>query len=252
VYNIKLIIAYDGYDFLGWQETAMGPSIEGSLRAILEQILQEKIVLQAASRTDAGVHAEGQIVQFFTKKENIHLSRLKHSLNRQLPPTIRILHLEKMELSFHPTLDARGKEYHYQVFNGEILPPKLRSYAWHIFEKLDIEKMQQALPFFLGSHDFSSFCNQRRGIENIDKTTEIFHISIQPFSTGIIQIIIAGNKFLFKMVRNIVGTLVFVGKGKISPHDIDFLIKKKERASAGMTAPAHGLTLMHVFYKNPL
>jgi tRNA pseudouridine38-40 synthase len=250
--NIKIVLGYDGTDFLGWQETECGLCIEGTLKKVLQQILQEDCLLQVASRTDRGVHASGQVAHFITSKSPINLNLLKKSLNALLPPTIRIHSLQKMELSFHPTLDAMGKEYHYHIFTGEILPPLLRHHYWHIYPSLDVEKMQKGAKYLCGKHDFSSFCNTRKDIESTEKNTEIYAIRIDPLTVDKIRIVITGKRFLYKMVRNIVGTLVNIGQNVMDPEVIPLILEMKNRACAGVTAPACGLILADVFYPEEL
>lgn len=249
LHNIKLVISYDGTDFFGWQKTSSGSSVESILTCALEQILQEKIQLQAASRTDRGVHANGQVVNFFSSKD-FDMQTLHRGLNAVLPPTIRVKLIEEMDLSFHPTLDAIGKEYHYNICSGPIQGPYQRLYSWHVYEPLNLKKIEEAIPFFLGEKDFSFLCNVRKNIENAAKVTEIFNISTVVSDNGL-RFIISGKRFLYKMVRNIVGTLVTVGKGKMEPQDISLLFEKKDRKLAPLTAPAHGLFLIKIIYPEP-
>ncbi len=245
--NVKLVVAYDGTLFYGWQETHEGPSIEGTLRNILEQILQEKITLQAASRTDRGVHAVGQVANFFTTKP-VPLADLKKSLNALLPPEIRVVEAEEVPLSFHPTLDSIGKEYCYRLDYGEIQLPERRFFSWHFPYPLDIERMKEGARHFFGVHDFSSFCNMRKNLNYPDMRREICRLEIVEVADGELMIEVAGNHFLYKMVRNIVGTLAYVGQGKIGPEEIAVILSAKSRPLAGMTAPALGLTLTKIFY----
>lgn len=246
--NIKMILAYDGTDFLGWQEGGDGPTIEGTLRPILEMIYQEKFTLQAASRTDRGVHAEGQVVNFFPSKEK-DLDRLKISLNQLLPNTIQVKSLSIVEEAFHPTLDVLGKEYHYHLSLGSAQSPFRRHYSWHHPLPLDLPLMEEAAKHFIGTHDFSSFCNASdQKPENAVRTLE----SITLHQEGeTLRIAVKGNHFLYKMVRNIVGTLVYVGNGRLSLEDVKGLLDQKDRTFAGVTAPAHGLILKRVFYPQP-
>lgn len=237
--NIRSLIAYNGTHYFGWQKTRMGPSIEETLELCLQQILQHPVELQAASRTDRGVHAEGQVVNFFTDKPKVDLKKLHLSLAKMLPKDISPLALEEVETSFHPTLDSKGKEYQYQICNLPIQLPFLKDYSWHIPTPLDLPSMLIAKEFLLGTHDFSAFTNERT-----DDTIRTIHsIEIEP---GLFKI--KGDKFLYKMVRNIVGTLVYVGLGKIPPTEIPTILSSRNRALAGMTAPAHGLCLKQVFY----
>ncbi len=246
--NIRIMIAYDGTGYLGWQKTKMGPSIEEALQNVLEQILQEPISLQAASRTDAGVHAQGQVVNFFTTKAISDSVKFQISLNSLLPKNIAILHVENAETSFHPTLDCTGKEYHYAICTGSAQMPHQRLYSWHYPYELDINAMRQAASFLIGKQDFSAFCNEKKN-ECYDSTIrEIKEIMIEESSDKRILIKTFGSSFLYKMVRNIVGTLAYVGRGKIGAMDISEILAKCDRTQAGMTAPAHGLTLFRVYY----
>lgn len=241
--NIALKVVYDGTPFFGWQKNRAGPSIEETLQKVLEQILQERVTLQAASRTDRGVHAEGQWVNFCTEKAPPSLQ----SLNALLPPTIRIASIHRMPLTFHPTLDAQKKEYHYRLCNGFVQLPQDRFFSWHLPHVLDIEKMQAASHYFIGEHDFSSFCNYQSHQTYKDKKRTIEKIELLSFQEHILFVII-GNLFLYKMVRNIVGTLVYVGRKKIAPEQIPQILTLHSRSAAGITAPAHGLTLKKIYY----
>lgn len=236
--NIRLLLAYEGSRYLGWQKTAMGPSIEETVEKALSQVLQHEVKLQAASRTDGGVHAEGQVINFFTPK----MISLKN-LNSLLPSDISILAMEEAAVAFHPTLDARGKEYFYSICLGETQLPFHRNFSWHFTLPLDLEKMKKAAKDLVGEHDFSAFTNQRQA-----NNVRILHsITFDP-SPNRLKIRVAGNNFLYKMVRNIVGTLLYVGCGKIESDSMTDILKSQDRSRAGVTAPAHGLVLKKVFY----
>lgn len=246
--NIQLLIAYDGTNFLGWQKTPMGPTIEEVLENVLSKILQEKIHLQAASRTDTNVHAEGQSVNFFTHKDPLSLPKLLLGINALLPPSIAALHIEEKPLAFHPTLDSQGKEYQYFVCNTPFQQPKHRFFSWHVKSFLQIDSMKEASKHLIGTHDFSAFCNQRSLLDK-DPTCTLYSIKIDLLESGRLRFSIIGNRFLYKMMRNLVGTLIYVGLGKITPQEIKDIILQKKRTLAGVTAPAHGLHLIEVFYK---
>jgi tRNA pseudouridine38-40 synthase len=246
--NIQLILAYDATHFLGWQKTPLGQTIEETLENVLSQILQEKIHLQAASRTDAHVHAEGQSVNFFTHKDSISLPKLLQGINALLPPSIVVLHIEEKPLSFHPTLDNFGKEYQYFVCNSPYQLPKHRLFSWHVKPSLDLDAMKKAAGYLLGTHDFSAFCNDRPLLDK-DPTCTLYSIEITPFEENRFKFSIVGNRFLYRMMRNLVGTLVYVGQGKIPFEQIKEILSRKKRILAGVTAPAHGLHLTRVFYK---
>jgi tRNA pseudouridine38-40 synthase len=240
--NIKLILAYEGTHYLGWQKTAMGPSIEEELEKVLAKILRHPVALQAASRTDAGVHAEGQVVNFFTAGE-IALEKLQKSLNSLLPSDISVLKMEEASESFHPTLETQGKEYHYSVCLGSTQLPFHRNFSWHFSYPLHIKEMRKAAALLKGRHDFSAFTNEKQE----DNVREIYDIVIES-SEERLKIRVAGNNFLYKMVRNLVGTLLYVGCGKLSAEEIPAILESKDRTRAGITAPAHGLLLKEVYY----
>ncbi len=247
--NIKAILSYDGTGYLGWQKTRMGPSIEEQLQTALETITRQPIVLQAASRTDAGVHAEGQVINFFLENDEIDLSKLLISLNQLLPHDIAIVELEEASSDFHPTLDAKGKEYHYTVSYGQVQFPRHRFYSWHTPYCLDLKSMKEAARFFIGEQDFSSFCNVKKNDRETNFVRTIHGVDIVELPEKQLRIIIRGNRFLYKMARNIAGTLVAVGRGKILPPSaISGIFAQKDRTLAGPSAPAHGLSLFRVFY----
>lgn len=245
--NIRLGLAYEGTHYLGWQKTMMGPSIEETLERTLKQILQHPIALQAASRTDAGVHAEGQVVNFFTPKE-ISLDKLQYSLNCLLPPDIAITSIVQAEDNFHPTLDSKGKEYHYHLCYGRVQLPHRRHVAWHYPTSLNIQAMQEAVPLLLGQRDFSAFCNVKKNSTYAHYTRYLEAISLDICENESLRFRIEGNNFLYKMVRNLVGTLVYVGCGKIPLETLPEIVKGGDRTRAGMTAPALGLCLYRVNY----
>ncbi len=223
--NIKLTLLYKGTAFLGWQKTRAGPSIEHHLEHALQTLLGEKVILQAASRTDAGVHAQGQIVNF-------HSSYIPNqiALNKLLPEEIRVKKMTHTADSFHPTIDATGKEYHYLITNHSFQLPFDRDYAWHFPYSLNLELMKEASKKLIGTHDFSLFCNW--SLSNPENKTRVLtQIIIHSTQYGF-RFEIKGHSFLYKMVRNLVGHLAYIGAGKLNR----------------MTAPAHGLTLKRVYY----
>ena len=246
MHNIKLIIAYHGASFSGWQKTKMGQSIEETLEKSLQQILQHAVKLQAASRTDAGVHAEGQVVNF-TTSASLCLKSLKCSLNRMLQNKIAVVSAEEMPSDFHPTLSCLKKEYGYQICHGFLQLPFFRQTSWHFPYFLDVERMKQAAQHLIGAHDFSTFCNQR-SLWDRDPVCQIENIEILPQSENPLRICMTGDHFLFRMARNIAGSLAYVGCGKLKAEQIPMILAGKDRTLAGVTAPAHGLILKRVFY----
>lgn len=248
--NIKLLISYDGSHYLGWQKTKAGRSIEEALEIALFQLLQEKVSLQAASRTDAGVHAHGQVVNFKLSREEIDLKKLLRGLNGILDEDISVLSIEEVEDAFHPTLNNQGKEYHYFICNSSYQSPFCREYSWHFPYPMDLELMQAAAKFFEGYKDFSAFCNERAHFTR-DPFCRIDKIEILPLEGQRYCISIQGTRFLYKMVRNIVGTLAYIASGKIPLSALERILESGQRAQAGITAPAHGLVLKQVFYPAP-
>jgi len=246
--NIKLILAYLGTSFVGWQKTPLGPTIEEALENVLQQILQHPVKLQAASRTDAGVHAQGQVVNFTTTKP-ICVGVLQHSLNGMLPKEISVLKAKEMPEEFHPTLSCIKKTYAYRICYGPWQLPFHRHTSWHFPYPLSLEQMRKAAAHLIGTHDFSTFCNDR-ALWDRDPVCHIESIAVVEEMSERIRIEITGDHFLYKMARNIAGTLAYVGCGKIDPDQIPAILANQDRTLAGMTAPAHGLTLKQVYYSD--
>lgn len=241
--NIKLVLSYDGSAYLGWQKTEHGPSVEETLEKALHKILGNSPRLQAASRTDKGVHANNQIVNFFTGKE-LDFSTFQYGVNALLPDDIRILDAACMPDNFHPTTDALRKTYLYQIYYSPILSPHMRFSTWHIPYQLNIDAMQREKDKLLGKRDFVAFCNN--SLSKPENTVRnLFTIDIKQVD-DLLCFEICGDHFLYKMVRNIVGTLVDVGRGKIE--QIDSVLEGKDRTKAGITAPAQGLFLQDIEY----
>ena len=244
--NIKLVIAYSGAAYAGWQKTKHARTIEATLEQVLTTILQHEVKLQAASRTDAGVHAEGQVVNFFLQGPR-DLNRLQFSLNCLLPKDIAVISVEEMPLDFHPTLRAQKKEYWYHICNSSAQLPFERSTSWHFPYPLDINAMAQASHHLLGKHDFSAFCNERT-LWDRSPICHLENMEITPLPHQRLRIAMTADHFLFRMARNLAGTLAYVGCGKLAADAIPAILAAKDRTQAGITPPAHGLTLKRVFY----
>ena len=246
--NIRLIIAYDGGPYFGWQKTSTGPSIQQELESALLLILGKSHSVEAASRTDRGVHAQGQSVHFLTD-ETADLRRLKLGLNAVLPREISVQAIEERPLDFHPTLDASGKEYHYFLCNGAVQSPIHRRYSWHLHQKLDPVAMERAAEQLLGKKDFAALSNERTD----DAVRTLEKLCIVPMEEPMrYRLEIRGDNFLYKMARNIAGTLVAAGQGKLNPLDLPTILTSRDRKKAPVTAPAHGLFLWEVFYPKEL
>lgn len=246
--NIVLKVAYDGSSYLGWQKTKMGQSIEETLSQALSQILNEEIFLQAASRTDAGVHAAGQIVNFFTVKPIASPPDFKIQVTCLLPEDITVTECSIAPDDFHPSLDASWKEYIYELCYGDVQLPFTRNYSWHFPYPLHLAEMQAAARLLLGTHNFRSFCNVRKPEGYSCYERSLYQLNIIDLGSNRLRFEIRGNHFLYKMVRNLVGTLVYVGCGKMKKEQIPGLLAGKQRNLAGVTAPACGLTLHRIHY----
>ena len=241
-----LLLSYDGSNYLGWQKTKEGPSIEGTVQAALERILQQPIYLEAASRTDAGVHALGQVITFKALFDKKSVDQILLSMNQLLPADIRALSLTLTVLDFHPTLNSVQKEYEYKVNTSPILCPFKRATYWHFPQKLDLNLMRSAATQLIGEKDFRGFTNTKKGPhQNTIRT--LFSLEIDEVGSDVI-FNIRGNHFLYKMVRNLVGTLLYIGSSKLPLDVIEQLLENKKRCQGGMTAPASGLTLKKIFY----
>jgi len=244
--NISLIIAYDGGHYHGWQRQKKGRTVQGVIEDNLQIILGQPVKLLASGRTDAGVHAFGQVANFKTKAE-ISVNSLKRGLNSLLPDDILIKQVEYVSHEFHARYSARSKIYEYRILNRD--EPDLfgRHYVWHIYRPLNLEMMSKGLSFLAGRHDFSSF--KSTGSNNTDPVRTIIRADLLgPFEDGVIKVIIEADGFLRHMVRNIVGTLVDVGREKIDLEKFEEVFKLRDRRLAGIKAPPQGLFLVKVKY----
>ena len=244
--RIKLVTAYDGTNYHGSQIQNNGETIEGVLKTELSSLLKEDINLIGASRTDAGVHARGNVYVFDTESR-IPPEKFTYALNARLPEDIRIQDSCEVPLDFHPRHQDTVKTYEYRVLNRKLPLPEYRLYAHFTYENLNLEKMNEACKYFLGEHDFASFCAAGSQVESTVR--EIYDLKVQK-EGELLTISVTGNGFLYNMVRIIAGTLLKVGGGQILPEDIPEIIRGKDRSLAGPTAPAKGLTLVKICYPN--
>lgn len=242
--NIKLIIEYDGTNYVGWQVQPNGIAVQQVLEETLAKMLGETVKITSSGRTDAGVHALAMVAVFRTKK-SLPLSAFSDGLNCLLPPDIAIKNACEMPLSFNPRADATGKHYRYTIYNNSRRSPLARLSCWHLREALQVDLMQQAASHFVGEHDFAAF----RASNCAAKTTvrRLFQVSVAKEGDSVI-IDVHGSGFLKNMVRVIAGTLVAVGQGKLAPDAVPGLIAAGQRSAAGITAPSQGLCLIEVFY----
>ena len=247
--NLKLTLAYDGSAFHGWAVQPDVPSVQGTLIETVSRITQEKVRVYGAGRTDAGVHALGQVAHFKTRS-TIPAENFLCALNTLLPPQIRVLKVEEMQPSFHARWHTVGKIYRYRILRASICPPFLWNYVYHYPYPLEEDVMIKAAPYFEGEHDFSSFCRweEEEGKEE-NRVREIFSSTLTR-DAGRDELVytVHGRSFLRYMVRKIVGTLLAVGKGRIAPEDIPGIFEAKDRSLAGATAPPEGLYMAEVQY----
>jgi tRNA pseudouridine38-40 synthase len=250
----KLTIAYDGTDFHGWQIQKNKPTVQGEIVSVLRRLTQEDTQLLGAGRTDAGVHALGQVGSFRTQSA---LSALEfhRAMNALLPPTIRIVAVEEMGPDFSARWSAKGKIYRYRIYRGKVVPPMLWRYVLHYPFPLDEDAMRDAAGRFVGMHDFTSFAAST-GSEDDDKERnmqrEIFSTELRRTEDGEeLWFTVHGRSFLRYMVRKMVGTLLEVGRGKFAPAEIDRLYELKDRSKSGPTVPPKGLFMVMVEHDGP-
>jgi tRNA pseudouridine38-40 synthase len=244
VTNFKAVIQYDGTNYSGWQIQPNNVTIQGTIQQILHKITEEKITIHASGRTDAGVHALGQVASFKIEKV-MKASSLQSALNSLLPQDIRIIHLSEAPDEFNAQYNANSKEYQYQIFSGKVLSPFLYRYFYHLSIELDIAEMKKAAKKFIGEHDFSAFKSAESTCKNYIR--KVFQSDIVS-NKDIIYYIVVANGFMHYMVRTMVGTLIEVGRGKIPAEQIEEIITSKNRAKAGATAPPQGLFLIKANY----
>jgi tRNA pseudouridine38-40 synthase len=244
----KLTISYDGTNYSGWQIQPNAPSIQQHLQESLTSLFHsEKIAVIGAGRTDAGVHALNQIAHFKIEHE-WPTHRLLLALNGLLPRDIRVKKVELVPLSFHSQYSAIRKEYHYYLYLERVLDPFQRLYCWHIFNRLNVDLLPEAAKLFVGTHDFTSFANEpHAGSVAKNPVRTIYRLDICPIEGGL-RLEFEGNGFLYKMVRNIVGTLVDVASGRLTNDDVVSILKSKDRRQASRAAPPQGLFLVKVDY----
>ena len=245
--TFKLTIAYDGADYVGWQRQAAGVSVQAVLEAACAELAGAEVTVRGAGRTDAGVHARGQVASV-TLDRAIDGRAALRALNWRLPSSIRILEAVEVPADFDPRFDARYKAYRYRIWNDVVLSPFERAYAWHVREpELDVGRMDEAARLIEGTHDFVAF--QGTGATTLGTTRTIFSSRIQRDSgSKLIVYDVTGDGFLRYMVRNVVGSLVEIGRGQNAPGWISTVLESRDRRQGGPTAPPHGLFLMEVGY----
>lgn len=243
--RVMLVVAYDGTDYCGWQVQNNGETIEGVLNRELSELFGENITVIGASRTDSGVHALGNVAVFDTNTR-MPAEKISYALNGRLPDSIRIQKSLQVADDFHPRKCACTKIYEYRILNREFELPAFRLNTYFFRRKLDVERMRAACPYFLGEHDFKSFCSIHTQAETTVRT--IYSLDVEQ-QGELITIRVTGSGFLYNMVRIIAGTLIQVGIGAYEPEDMKAMIEACDRQAAGPTAPAKGLTLVGMIYE---
>lgn len=240
--RIGLVVAYDGTNYSGWQVQPNGITIQGELNRHLSELLGEEIETMGASRTDAGVHAMGNVAVFDTNTR-IPGEKISYALNQRLPEDIRIQLSEEVEPDFHPRYCNSEKTYEYRILNRRFPVPTERLYSYFYHYKLDVEKMRAATGFLIGRHDFASFCGAKAQVKSTVRTITAIEVEKEG---DMIIIRVSGEGFLYNMVRIIAGTLIQVGNGTYPPEYVAEILDAADREMAGPTAPACGLTLMGI------
>lgn len=244
--NLRLTLQYDGTAYAGWQIQPRQPTIQGALTEVLSRIEGRPVQLHGAGRTDAGVHALGQVANYMSAK-TITCDQLKRALNASIARDIRVIDVEEVEEGFHARFSAKQKTYRYVVALGETVSPFEYRYVYHYPYSLDIDALRLAASAMIGRHDFAAFATAT-DIESTTRTVTAIEIFYQPDR---LVIEVTGEGFLRYMVRTMVGTLLWVGRGRLAPDGVSEILASRNRSLAGETAPASGLTLVRIDYENP-
>lgn len=246
--QLRITVEYDGTELNGWQRQSSAPTVQAHLERAIAALLGHPVRVTGASRTDAGVHARGQVATFSTERD-IPAEGMRRALNVRLPDSIAIAELVECDPSFHPRFSATGKHYRYLIWTRRDRSPRWRNRAWHRSRPrpLDVALMQEAAAHLVGEHDFAAF----RAVGCSAKTTTrlIRSLELGWPEPELLAIDVRGNAFMRNMVRIIAGTLVDVGEGRFTPQHVAEILASRDRTRGGQTAPAHGLELMQVFYE---
>jgi tRNA pseudouridine38-40 synthase len=246
--RVRLLVAYDGSGFRGFAEQRTVPTVGGALRQAIETVLGHGVELTCAGRTDAGVHAWGQVVSFDALGEEVDLELLRRSVTKMLGPAIVVRAADVADDGFNARHSAIGRRYRYTVLNDPVPSPFLAATAWHVEHPLDLRAMQLACDPLIGEHDFQSFCRQPSGHEPGPLTRRVREASWVDLEDGRLRFEIEANAFCQQMVRALVGTLVEVGMSKRRAGEVAGILRAKSRQAAGQLAPPHGLCLWEVVY----
>jgi tRNA pseudouridine38-40 synthase len=245
--TLKLILQYDGSNYVGWQRQPAGQSVQGLLEDALLPIESRAVTVHGAGRTDAGVHALGQVASV-SLGASLDAATLGRALNAVLPEDVRIIQVEEVAPSFHARFDARAKTYEYRILNAPFADAFMYRYAWHIPQPLDFEQMRAAAASLVGRHDFAAFQGSGSVVQSTERTIEDIAWEAGGTFDRPLVFRVTGDGFLRHMVRNIVGTLVEAGAGRLAPAQVRDILASRSRVQAGRTAPARGLFLAQVRY----
>lgn len=244
--NIKMVVAYHGAAYHGWQRQAAGmDTVQERIEQAAARVVGHPVILHGAGRTDAGVHAAGQVANFYSGNFTIPLTGLRRAINSRLPNDIVILSAVEAPDKFHASRSAVGKTYRYRIHVGPTRPVTLHGQVYHYWRPLDASRMAAGAVRLTGTHDFRGLATSSEQRENTVRT--IFSCQVEAAGDEVI-VTVQGNGFLYNMVRNIVGTLIEIGRGRWEPGQIDLILSTRDRANAGPTAPPDGLSLMCVHY----
>lgn len=243
--TVKLTLSYDGTEFCGWQIQPNGITVQQVLEDALFAVTGEQIKVTGSGRTDAGVHAQGQVAHFEIEKENIPAEKFSKALNAHLPANVKVIKSEKAEQGFNACRNAKKKTYSYSLYLSDVELPLKERFAVKIDKKPDLELMKKTAQLFVGEHDFKCFCASGSSVKTTVRT--IYYIDIEHFGQDI-KISVCGNGFLYNMVRSLVGTLLDAGYGRITESQIKEMLEQKDRSLCGRTLPAKGLCLESVDY----
>ena len=247
--KLKLTVAYDGTHYKGWQVQKNGVTVQQRIEEALRRLFPSVKRIHSSSRTDTGVHARGMVAHVEVSKAEYRIEdrKLRLALNAFLPDDVRVMEARRVSMTFHARFDATGKQYRYTVWNHPVMDPLQHNTAWHVPRELDFERMQRGARHFVGKRDFRAFAVKRE-YELRSTVRTVTGCKIYK-KDSMLTWVIEGDGFLYKMCRGIVGTLVEVGTGKLKPGDVRHILKSRDRARAGVTAPPHGLVLWKVHYR---
>ncbi|TWT45120.1 tRNA pseudouridine synthase A [Phycisphaerae bacterium RAS1] len=245
--TLRLTLAYDGTPYHGWQRQVVEPTVQQTVEDVLRRLLRHPLEVVGASRTDAGVHARGQVAHVRTRSD-IPLSNIRRALSDRLPETIALVHAEEAPPEFDAISDARGKLYRYTIHNADAPPAMHQQFGrtWHVWYRLDVDRLRDAATRLIGTHDFAGFASQGAARKTTIRTIRRAQVACRYHS---IQIDFEGDGFLYNQVRNMIGTLIEIGRGHWPVQRIDQIIAACDRRLAGPTAPACGLCLQWVRYR---